>query len=112
MVAVETSGFETPEEAVAALSHTAEDPELSPPAINGTRLYEKHVSPGKCSCDPSPLGREGQAPAGPESCQAEAKDFVWSSCILSIASPFDPIKHRHDYHRLKIRFYSLAKKSV
>lgn len=64
MVAVETSRFETPEEAVAALSHTAEDPELSPPAINGTHLYEKHVSPGKCSCDPSPLGREGQAPAG------------------------------------------------
>lgn len=64
MVAVETSRFETPEEAVAALSHTAEDPELSPPAINGTHLYEKHVSPGKCSCDPSPLGCEGQAPAG------------------------------------------------
>lgn len=64
MVAVETSRFEMPEEAVAALSHTAEDPELSPPAINGTRLYEKHVSPGKCSCDPAPLGREGQAPAG------------------------------------------------
>lgn len=47
MVAVETPRFETPEEAVAALSHTAEDLELSPPLINGTRLYERHVVPGK-----------------------------------------------------------------